>query len=72
MPKFARVAIVMGAMIIFAAVMLDLVRSKVEASGHAFKAAAVQYTTLRKIYAAPGAAVPASGGASDKTLEQTR
>jgi hypothetical protein len=72
MPKFARVAIVMGAMIIFAVVMLDLVRSKVEASGRAFKAATVQYTTLRKIYAAPGAAVPASGEASDKTVEQTR
>ena len=55
MPKSARVAIVMAAMIIFAVVMLDLVRSKVEASGRAFKAAAVQYSTLRKIYAVPDA-----------------
>ena len=53
MPKLARVAIVMAAMIIFAVAMLDLVRSKVEASGRAFKAAAVQYTTIKKIYSAP-------------------
>jgi hypothetical protein len=59
MPKSARVAIVMAAMIIFAVVMLDLVRSKVEASGRAFKAAAVQYSTLRKIYAVPGTVIPA-------------
>jgi hypothetical protein len=53
MPKQARVAIVMAAIIIFAVAMLDLVRSKVEASGRAFKAAAVQYTTVKKIYAVP-------------------
>jgi hypothetical protein len=53
MPKLARVAIVMAAMIIFAVAMLDLVRSKVQASGRAFKAAAVQYTTIKKIYSPP-------------------
>lgn len=72
MPKSARVAIVMVAMIIFAVVMLNLVRSKVEASGRAFKAAAVQYTTLRKIYAIPGTVVPAAAGPSDTPLDQTR
>lgn len=72
MPKLARVAIVMAAMIIFAVAMLDLVRSKVEASGRAFKAAAVQYTTLRKIYGVPSAVVPAAAGVSDKTPDQTR
>jgi hypothetical protein len=39
MPKRARVAIVMAAMIIFAIAMLHLVRSKVEASGRALKTA---------------------------------
>lgn len=67
MPKLARVAIVMAAMIIFAVAMLNLVRSKVEASGRAFKAAAVQYTTLRKIYAVPSSVVRAASEASDKT-----
>jgi hypothetical protein len=53
MPKRARVAIVVAAMIIFAIAMLDLVRSKVEASGRALKTVAVQYSTLKRIYAAP-------------------
>jgi hypothetical protein len=43
----------MAAMIIFAIAMLHLVRSKVEASGHALKTAVVQYSTLKRIYAAP-------------------
>ena len=71
MPKVARVAIVMAAMIIFAVVMLNLVRSKVEASGRAFKAAAVQYTNLRKIYGVPGALLGAAAGASGKAPDQT-
>ena len=72
MPKSARVAIVMAAMIIFAVVMLDLVRSKVEASGRAFKAAAVQYSTLRKIYVVPGTVIPAPSGASNRAADETR
>jgi hypothetical protein len=43
----------MVAIIIFAVAMLDLVRSKVEASGRALKTAAVQYSTVKRIYAAP-------------------
>ena len=72
MPKSARVAIVMAAMIIFAVVMLNLVRSRVEASGRAFKAAAVQYSTLRKVYAVPGAVVPTPATALDGTSHQSR
>lgn len=53
MPKGARVAILMVAMVIFAVAMLDLVRSKVEASGRVLKTAAVQYSTVKKIYSAP-------------------
>lgn len=53
MPRHARVAIIMAAIIIFAIAMLDLVRSKVEASGHAIKAAALQYSTIKKIYVSP-------------------
>ena len=53
MPKPARVAILMVAMVIFAIAMLDLVRSKVEASGRAFRSAAVQYSSLKKIYTTP-------------------
>ena len=53
MPKRTRVAIIMAAMIIFAIAMLGLVRSKVEASGRALKAAAVQYSALKRIYASP-------------------
>jgi hypothetical protein len=71
MPKQARVAIVMAAIIIFAVAMLDLVRSKVEASGRAFKAAAVQYTTIKKIYAVPTAdVVRASAQASESQTLQ--
>ena len=54
MPKRARVAILMAAIIIFAVAMLDLVRSKVEASGRALKTAAVQYSAVKRIYTAPG------------------
>ena len=53
MPKQARVAILMVSMVIFAIAMLALVRAKVQASGRAFRSAAVQYSTLKKIYAAP-------------------
>lgn len=53
MPKHARVAILMAAMIIFAVAMLDLVRSRVEASGRALKTAAVQYSSIKRIYVAP-------------------
>jgi hypothetical protein len=53
MPKQARVAILMATMVIFAIAMLDLVRSKVEASGREFRNAATQYSTLKKIYTAP-------------------
>jgi hypothetical protein len=53
MPKHARVAILMAAMIIFAVAMLDLVRSRVEASGRALKTATVQYSSIKRIYAAP-------------------
>lgn len=60
MPKHARVAILMAAMIIFAVAMLNLVRSKVEASGRALKTAAVQYSTIKRIYAAPADLVRAS------------
>ena len=72
MPKLARVAILMAAMILFAVAMLDLVRSKVEASGHAFKAAAVQYATLRKIYAIPTSVVRVPSEAPNKAAGQTR
>jgi len=66
MPKCARVAIVMAAMIIFAIAMLDLVRSKVEASGRALKTAAVQYSTLKRIYAAPADVVRTTADGQDK------
>ena len=64
MPKRARVAIIMAAMVIFAVVMLNLVRSKVEASGQALKTATVQYSTIKRIYAAPAAFTTA--GIEDK------
>lgn len=66
MPKRARVAILMAAMIIFAVAMLDLVRSKVEASGRALKTAAVQYSTLKRIYATPTDLVRTSVDTQDK------
>jgi hypothetical protein len=66
MPKRARVAIIMAAMIIFAVAMLDLVRSKVEASGRALKTAAVQYSTIKKIYSAPADLVRATIAGQDK------
>jgi hypothetical protein len=43
----------MAAMVIFAIAMLNLVRSKVEASGRAFRSAAIQYRSLKKVYTAP-------------------
>ena len=65
MPKPARVAILMAIMVTFAIAMLDLVRSKVEASGRAFRSAATQYSSLKKIYTAPadllGSPSPRSG-----------
>jgi hypothetical protein len=60
MPKRVRVAIVMAAMIIFAVAMLNLVRSKVEASGRALKTAAVQYSAVKRIYAAPAELIRAT------------
>lgn len=66
MPKHARVAILMAAMIIFAVAMLSLIRSKVEASGHALKTAAVQYSTIKRIYAPP------AGLATDNNPDATR
>jgi hypothetical protein len=50
----------MAAIIIFAVAMLDLVRSKVQASGRALKTAAVQYSTVKRIYTAPGDLIPAT------------
>ena len=65
MPKHARVAILMAAMIMFAIAMLNLVRSRVEASGRALKSAAVQYSTIKRIYAVPaGLATPVNPVAS--------
>lgn len=66
MPKHARVAILMAAMIIFAVAMLDLVRSKVEASGRALKTAELQYSTIKRIYAAPTDVVRTASGGQDK------
>jgi hypothetical protein len=66
MPKRARVAIIMAAMIIFAVAMLNLVRSKVEASGQALKTAAVQYSTIKRIYAAPAEFVRTTEDVQDK------
>jgi hypothetical protein len=40
----------MTAMVVFAVTMLNLVRSKAEAGGRAFRDAAAQYSTLKKIY----------------------
>ena len=56
MPKHARVAILMTAIVMFAVAMLDLVRSKVEASSQSLKSAALQYSSLKKIYT-PGVLV---------------
>lgn len=66
MPKGARVAILMAAMVIFAVAMLNLVRSKVEAGGRALKTAAVQYSTVKKIYSAPADLIPTPVGPQDK------
>jgi hypothetical protein len=66
MPKHARVAILMAAMIIFAVAMLNLVRAKVEAGGRALKTAAVQYSAVKRIYAAPVDLVGTSAGGQDR------
>lgn len=66
MPKHTRVAIIMAAMVIFAVVMLDLIRSKVEASGRAFKEAEIQYTTIKKIYATPSDVVRSAQASTPK------
>lgn len=66
MPKQARVAILMVSMVIFAAAMLNLVRSKVEASGRAFRSAATQYSSLKKVYSAPADLVRTAHPAQDK------
>jgi hypothetical protein len=66
MPKQARVAILMAVMVIFAIVMLDLVRSKVEASGRAFRSAAIQYSTLKRVYSAPGNLLRSAVASQDK------
>ncbi len=66
MPKRVRVAILMAAMVIFAVAMLNLVRSKVEASGRALKTAAVQYSTVKRIYTAPAELIRATAVQQDK------
>lgn len=66
MPKQARVAILMASMVIFAVAMLDLVRSKAEASGRAFRNAAMQYSTLKKVYTAPADLIRGAQDAQDK------
>jgi len=56
----------MAAMVIFAIAMLNLVRSKAEASGRALKTAAVQYSTVKRIYTAPAELVRATAVERDK------
>ena len=70
MPKRARVAILMIAIVVFAVAMLDLVRSKVEASGQSLKTAALQYSSLKKIYT-QGNLVPRAIGASVESNAST-
>jgi hypothetical protein len=71
MSKRARVAILMIAMVVFAVTMLDLVRSKVEASGRALKTAALQYSSIKKIYT-PGELVHAVPGTNLEPSASTR
>ena len=71
MSKQALVAIVMIAMIVFAVAMLDLVRSKVEASGRALKTAAVEFSSIKKIYN-PADPVHAVSGTSFGSLHNRR
>jgi hypothetical protein len=71
MPKHARVAILMIAIVIFAVAMLDLVRSKVEASSQSLKTAALQYSSLKKIYA-PSVLVHPLTGAGAESNANTR
>ena len=66
MPKHARVAILMLAMVIFAMAMLNLVRSKVTTNSRAFRSAAIQYSTLRRIYTAPGDSIRGTIAPQDK------
>jgi len=65
MPKHARVAILMVTIVMFAVAMLDLVRSKVEASGLSLKTAALQYSSLKKIYAPTNPVHPPTGASSE-------
>jgi hypothetical protein len=71
MPKHVRVAILMVTIVMFAVAMLDLVRSKVEASGLSLKTAALQYSSLKKIYT-PSSMVPPSSGAGLESNAKTR
>jgi len=66
MPKRVRVAILMAAMVIFAVAMLNLVRSRVEASGRTLKTAAVQYSTVKRIYTVPAKLIRATAVEQDK------
>ena len=66
MPRRVRVAILMAAMVIFAIAMLNLVRSKAEASGRALKSAAVQYSTVKRFYTAPAQLIRTSAVDRDK------
>jgi len=56
----------MAAMVIFAIAMLNLVRSKAEASGRALKTAAVQYSTVKRIYPPPAKLIRATALEQDK------
>jgi hypothetical protein len=56
----------MAAMVIFAIAMLNLVRSKAEASGRALKTAAVQYSTVKRIYTPPAQLIRATAVERDK------
>jgi hypothetical protein len=66
MPKRVRVAILMAALVIFAIAMLNLVRSKAEASGRALKSAAGQYSTVKRIYTPPAQLIRATAIEQDK------
>jgi hypothetical protein len=46
--------------------MLNLVRSKAEASGRALKTAAVQYSTVKRIYTPPAQLIRATAVERDK------
>jgi hypothetical protein len=61
----------MIAMVVFAVAMLDLVRSKVEASRRALKTAAVERSSIKKIYN-PGDLVHAVAGTSFESIHNVR